>query len=96
LIPHPHATVMAEAPIATAATLVLMRCHMSIFDTPKDSLSVDSRHPSIVLGVIHGSGVHGLTAAEWLSDVTVKTSHMTYMWIRLPYFIVIAADGDKC
>jgi hypothetical protein len=51
-IVHPHVPVMTEAPIATAATVVLMRRHMSIFDTPKDSLSSESRHPSIGSPVI--------------------------------------------
>lgn len=84
LIAHPHITAITAVPIATAATLVLMRRHVSIFDTPKDSLSIESRHSLIGSRVIRGNGARGLEAARQ-PGVTVKAPHKTYIRIQPPY-----------
>jgi hypothetical protein len=84
LIAHPHITAITAVPMATAATLVLMRRHMSIFDTPKDSLSIESRHSPIGSRVIRGNGARGLEATRQ-PDVTVKARHKTHILIQWPY-----------
>jgi len=64
LMVQPNVPVMTEAPIATPVTVLPMRRHMSIFDTPKDSLRIESRHLANGLPVISGNGAEGLEASR--------------------------------